>query len=60
LKYDAATRADFYVRTFAGFLCDDSLDGDELNYPCHRKKGYCWTADCGFNLEKYKANFAEV
>jgi hypothetical protein len=50
LKYDAATRADFYVRTFAGFLCDDSLDGDELNYPSYRRKGYCWTADYGFNL----------
>jgi hypothetical protein len=50
LKYDAATRADFYVRTFAGLLCDKSLDGDELNCLSHRRKGYCWRPDCGFNL----------
>lgn len=60
MRYDAATRADFYVRTFAGFLCDGSLDGDELNCLSHRRKGYCWRPDCGFNLEKYKATFAEV
>lgn len=58
LKYDAATRADFYVRTFAGLLCDGSLDGDELNCLSHRRKGYCWRPDCGFNLEKYKTTFA--
>jgi len=50
LKYDAATRADFYVRTFAGLLCDGSMDGDELNCLSHRRKGYCWRPDCGFNL----------
>ena len=58
LKYDAATRADFYVRTFAGLLRDGSLDGDELNCLSHRRKGYCWRPDCGFNLEKYKTTFA--
>jgi len=60
LNYDAATRADFYVRTFAGLLCDGSVEGDELNCLSHRKKGYCWRPDCSFCLEKYKANFAEV
>lgn len=60
LKYDAATRADFYVRTFAGLLCDGSLDGDEINCLSHRSKGYCWRPDCGFDLEKYKATFGEV
>jgi len=60
MRYDAATRADFYVRTFAGFLWDGSLDGDELNCLSHRRKGYCWRPDCGFNLEKYKATFVEV
>ena len=60
LKYDAATRADFYVRTFAGLLCDGSLDGDEINCLSHRKKGYCWRPDCGFNLEEYKATFSEL
>jgi len=60
LKYDAATRADFYVRIFAGLLGDDSLEGDELNCLSHRKKGYCWTLNCSFDLEKYRANFPEV
>jgi len=54
LKYDAGTRADFYVRTFAGLLSDGSQDGDELNCLAHRRKGYCWRPNCGFDLERYK------
>jgi len=60
LNYDAATRADFYVRTFAGLLHDGSVEEGELNCLSHRKKGYCWRPDCGFDLGKYRVGFAQV
>jgi len=58
LNYDAATRADFYVRTFAGLLHDGSVEENELNCLSHRRKGYCWRPDCGFDLGKYRVSLA--
>lgn len=60
LKFDAATRANFYIRTFAGLLGDGSIDGNELNCLSHGRKGYCRKRDCGFNLESYKASFSQA
>lgn len=54
LRYDAASRADFYVRMFAGMLAT-GLDGEEdLNCVSHQEKGYCVQPNCGFNLADYR------
>ena len=53
-RYDASTRADFYVRLFAGLL-DTGLDREEdLNCFSHAEKGYCLTPGCGWNLVDFK------
>jgi hypothetical protein len=54
LKYDAATRANFYVRLFSGQLAA-GLDGEEdLNCVSHAEKGYCVQPGCGHNLAQYR------
>ncbi len=53
-KYDAATRARFYVRLFSG-LVRTGVDAEiDLNCVSHREKGYCWRPFCGFNLADYR------
>lgn len=53
-KYDAATRANFYVRIFSG-LVNTGVDSEEdLNCFSHAEKGYCWKPNCGWNLADYK------
>jgi hypothetical protein len=52
--YDAATRADFYVRLFSGMMItgvDELVDFDCLST---QQKGYCGTAECNVNLEGYR------
>lgn len=53
-RYDATTRAMFYVRLLAGKIAtgiDELLD---FNCVSHSEKGYCWKPWCGFNLADYK------
>ncbi len=53
MRYDASSRANFYVRLFAGLLAT-GLDGEkDLNCLSHREKGYCFRPFCGFNLADY-------
>lgn len=53
-KYDAGSRADFYVRLFAGQLrC--GLDGlADHNCVSHQEKGYCVESWCGYSLGNYR------
>lgn len=54
-KYDAATRARFYVRLFSG-LVQTGVDREiDLNCLSQQEKGYCWQPFCGFNLADYRA-----
>lgn len=53
-KYDAATRANFYVRIFAGLVASGVDSEEDLNCFSHAEKGYCWKPNCGFNLANYK------
>lgn len=54
-KYDAATRADFYIRIFAGQIATglDLL----LDHNCvsHQEKGYCLRPWCGSSLGQFKS-----
>ena len=57
--YDAAARADFYTRLFAGLIAlgHDALD----DFQCKdlRAIGYCTQADCNESLTHYRASLAE-
>lgn len=54
VRYDPATRANFYVRLFAGLLAT-GLDREiDLNCLSHAEKGYCLQPHCGFNLTDFK------
>lgn len=55
-RYDATTRALFYVRLFAGKIAvgvDELLD---FNCVSHSEKGYCWRPWCGHNLGNIKVD----
>ncbi len=49
--YDAANRADFYVRVFAGLFFAGRDDLIDFNCRSTQEKGYCGTAPCDRNLE---------
>jgi hypothetical protein len=54
--YDAATRADFYTRLFAGLFvtgCEDLVD---FNCQSAKEEKLCFATDCPFNLEQYKTS----
>ncbi len=53
-KYDASTRANFYIRIFAGLIASGVDREEDLNCFSHGEKGYCWRPNCGFNLTNYK------
>lgn len=53
LYYDAATRADFYVRLFCGIVATGMDDLRDFNCISHQEKGYCPKPWCGFNLAGY-------
>jgi hypothetical protein len=50
--YDAATRADFYVRLFAGLLADGLDELVDFNCRSTLEKGYCCATYCGEVLER--------
>jgi hypothetical protein len=53
LIYDAANRADFYTRVFAGLIatgCDRLVD---FNCVSHKEKGYCFHVDSGCSLDEF-------
>lgn len=57
--YDAATRADFYTRLFAGLIAD-GLD-PLIDYNCRStlEKGYCCTPFCGEILERCRLELVQ-
>lgn len=55
LTYDAATRADFYVRLFCGLIADGADDLRDFNCVSHQEHGFCPRPWCGHNLADYKA-----
>ena len=53
-KYDAASRANFYVRLYSDLILTGIDKEEDLNCWSHYEKGYCWEPNCGFKLENYK------
>jgi hypothetical protein len=53
-KYDAATRADFYVRLFAGQIATGLDQMVDHNCVSHREKGYCLRPWCGYSLGEFR------
>lgn len=54
LYYDAAARADFYVRMFCSLVATGYDDLRDLNCVSHQEKGFCPRPWCGFNLADYR------
>jgi hypothetical protein len=54
LRYDAASRALFYVRLFAGLIETGEDRLIDFNCVSHQEKGYCTIADCTRNLVPYQ------
>lgn len=52
-RYDAASRANFYVRMFAGMLATGLDQKKDFNCISQQEKGYCWQPWCGYNLGHY-------
>lgn len=52
--YDAATRADFYTRVFAGLFVTGQDDLVDFNCQSAKEEKLCFAVDCPFNLDKYK------
>jgi len=55
-KYDAASRANFYVRIYSDLILSGVDKEEDLNCLSHYEKGYCWKPNCGFKLESYRLN----
>lgn len=53
-KYDAAMRADFYVRLFAAQLWAGLDQNVDHNCVSHAEKGYCLRPWCGYSLGDYR------
>jgi hypothetical protein len=52
--YDAASRADFYVRLFAGQFAAGQDELIDFNCRSTQEKGYCPYSDCTQNLAVYR------
>lgn len=52
--YDAANRADFYVRSFYSMAASGVDDLKDFNCVSHQEKGYCPQPWCGYNLADYR------
>jgi len=53
-RYDATTRALFYVRLFAGKIATGVDQLIDFNCVSHQEKEYCWKPWCGHNLGNIK------
>ncbi len=53
-KYDAASRANFYIRIYSDLILSEIDKEEDLNCLSHYEKGYCYKPNCGFKLENYK------
>jgi hypothetical protein len=57
--YDAATRADFYTRLFAGQFVTGLDDLVDFNCQSAKEQKLCYAANCPFNLEQYKTTLLD-
>ena len=57
--YDAALRADFYVRLFAGLMADDLDPLVDYNCKSTEEKGYCCWKGCGEILEEHRRRLVQ-
>jgi hypothetical protein len=53
-KYDASSRANFYVRIYSDLLLSGIDKKEDLNCISHQEKGYCYKPNCGYNLANYR------
>ena len=59
-RYDAAARADFYVRLFCGALADGTEDVDALTCATEQARGLCVQRGCGYELDRLVADLSAV
>ncbi len=57
--YDAALRADFYARLFAGLIADGLDPLVDFNCKSTQEKGYCSWSGCGEILENHRLLLAD-
>jgi len=60
MLYDAANRADFYVRSFYAMAAVGVDDLRDFNCVSHQEKGYCPQPWCGHNLADYRDRLKEI
>jgi hypothetical protein len=57
--YDPATRADFYVRVFAGLIAARYDDLVDFNCQSAREQGTCHVPGCQQNLQPFKQSLLD-
>ncbi len=57
--YDAATRADFYTRMFAGLFATGHDDLVDFNCQSAKEEKHCSATDCPYNLATYQKSLIE-
>jgi hypothetical protein len=57
--YDAALRADFYVRLFTGLIADGLDPLIDYNCKSMQEKRFCWSSGCGKVLEEHRELLAK-
>ena len=60
MLYDAANRADFYVRSFYAMAASGVDDLRDFNCVSHQEKGYCPQPWCGHNLADYREKLKNI
>ena len=59
-KYDAASRAKFYVRIFSSLILNHIDNQTDFNCVSQTEKGYCLQPDCGYNLADFTYKGADL
>jgi hypothetical protein len=58
-EYDPATRAEFYVRLFAGQIATGLDTGVDFNCVSQQEKQFCWNP-CGCSLEPFREKLGRL
>ena len=53
-KYDAATRANWWVRVYAGMIATGLDEAVDLNCVSHKERGFCVANSCNHNLACFR------
>jgi hypothetical protein len=59
ISADPAFRAEFYTRVFAGLFVTHRDDLVDFNCKSAQEEQLCFSANCGFNLEPYRASLLD-